>query len=120
VAPEYARVFIAEDVERWQEIVRRELEQAGHSVVLTASTLPEAIEMVKELRDKGVQIAVIDGNMDPRIIGSGRDGEILLAAIRSAAPEVKIVGMSSHFINGVDINVFKGNERFLGKVVKDL
>ncbi|MDD5147756.1 MAG: response regulator [Candidatus Daviesbacteria bacterium] len=119
MAPENAKVFIAEDVERWQETIRRKLEQVGHSVVLTASTLSEAIEEVKKFRDKGIQVAVIDGNMNSGNSG-GQDGEILLAAIRSTTPEVKVVGMSSHPIEGVDINVLKGNERFLGRVVKEL
>lgn len=95
MSPEHARVFIAEDVKRWRSILKRELKRAGHSVVLTASTLPEAIAKVKEFKDKGVQVAVIDGNMDQTILNSGQDGEILVGAIRTADPRVKIIGMSS-------------------------
>lgn len=120
MSPEHARVFIAEDDKRWRRIVRRALEYVGHNVVLTASTLPEAIEKVKEFKDKGIQVAVIDGSMDSRNLNGGQDGQVLLRAIRSSSPEVKIIGMSSHPLKGVDKDVQKGNERFLGEVVKEL
>lgn len=65
-------------------------------------------------------MVVVDGNMDQTILNSGQDGEILVDVIHTADPKVKIIGMSSHSIKGVDKNVLKGNERFLGKVVQDL
>lgn len=120
MSPENAKVFIAEDVKYWRKVLKRELKKEGHDVLLVASTLPEAINKLRKFKEKGIQVAVIDGNMDPDNSGGGQDGEVLVGIIRALEPKVKIIGMSSHKIKGVDINVLKGNERLLGKIVKNI
>lgn len=120
MSPEHAQVFIAEDTKRWRRILRRELKRGGHDVVLTSSTLAEALKKVKKFKAKNIQVAVIDGNMSSVNSNGGQDGQILVEIIRTTDPAVKIIGMSSHTIEGADENVLKGNERILGRVVKDI
>lgn len=120
MSPENAKIFIAEDVKYWRRVLKRELKREGHDVLLVASTLPEAINKVRKFREKGIQVAIIDGNMNPDNSGGDHDGEVLVDVIRTLEPEVKIIGMSSHKIKGVDINVLKGNEKLLGKTIKNI
>lgn len=120
MSPENAKVFIAEDDRYWRRVLKRELKRGGHNVLLVASTLLEAIDKIKKFREEGIQVAVIDGNLNPDNLGGGRDGEMLAEAIHALEPEVKIIGMSSHNIKNVDQNVLKGNEKLLGKAVKDI
>lgn len=119
MSPEKARVFVAEDDKRWQDIIKDVLTDAGHSVVLTAQTRQQALEAVQQLKGLGVQVATIDGNLNPHD-SDGADGQALLAAIRAQAPEVKTVGMAGLSVRGVDINVGKIDASKLGEVVKKL
>jgi|SRR3989344_4442989 len=119
MSPERAKVFVAEDDKDWLDIIRGTLEGAGHSVVLSASTRAEALAAAERLRELGVQVATVDGNLND-YESSGADGQALLAAIRTHAPEVKTVGMSGLTVRGVDVNVGKSNAHNLGEVVKKL
>ncbi len=117
--PPKAEVAVFEDDERWQDIIKRTLEREGHRVVLTAANITDALEATKKLKDLGVQVATIDGNLNDWE-ASGNDGQAVLAAIRANAPGVKTVGMSGLGMRGVDIYVDKANATDLGKVVTKL
>lgn len=118
MSPEKARVFVVEDSETWQEIIRIKSEEAGHKVVLSASTLEQALEKVKKLKKLKVQVATIDGNLTNDI--SGADGQAVLAAIKTHAPEVKTIGMAVFNVEGVNINLGKSDVSKLGEVIKKL
>lgn len=119
MSPERAKVFVAEDDKRWQDIIKSLLTDAGHSVVLTAQTREQALGAVPQLKELGVQVAIIDGNLNPHD-SNGADGQALLAAIRAQVPGVKTVGMSGNTVGGVDVNVGKLGALKLGEVVKKL
>lgn len=119
MSPENAKVFVAEDEKDWQELIVEILEDAGHEVTLTASSLDEALAATQKLREKQVQVAIVDGNLS-RISSRGNDGQAIIAAIRENAPEVKIVGMSGLSLEGVDLNLGKMNARELGEKVNKL
>jgi CheY-like chemotaxis protein len=120
MSPEKAKVFVAEDSEDWKKIIKDELESEGHIVVATASTLKEALETAKKLKELGVDVAVIDGNLGENIFVLGSDGQAVLAAVRENAPKVKTVGMSSFSVRGTDVDLGKMDVKRLGKVVSDL
>lgn len=88
-------------------------------MVLTAANITDALEATKKLKDLGIQVATIDGNLNDWE-ASGDDGQAVLAAIRANAPGVKTVGMSGLGMGGVDIYVGKANATDLGKVVTKL
>lgn len=117
--PKRARVFVAEDKLDVQEILEGNLRRAGHSVVLKATSLEDALKAIQQFRELGVQVATIDGNFDPNDT-SGDDGRTLLEAIRSNTPDVKTIGMSNKSIPGVDVDLGKGNYTQLGGVVTKL
>lgn len=121
MSPKEARVFVVEDEPEWRRHFGRTLERAGHQVVLTATTLVDALSKVLSLEKKGVQVALVDGNLTT---GSwdGTDGCRVVEAIKENAPSVKIVGVSaSSDIPGVDVNLRKPRvSEQLGKTVTNL
>lgn len=119
MSPEKAKVFVVEDDKFWQMAIKGVLEDAGHSVVASATTLDEALVMVEQLKEMGVDVAVLDGNLDPDEY-QGFDGQTVLRAIQEKAPEVKTIGMSGNSVKGTDIDLGKGNAVELGEVVSNL
>lgn len=117
--PEKARVFVAEDDPDFLDTLKLELESAGHTVVLSASTLESALEAIQTFPELGVQVASIDGNLERGVV-SGSDGLQLVATIRNIAPNVRIIGMSSKSIPSVDVDLGKENLENLGEVVTNL
>jgi len=86
MSPEKARVFVSEDDKDWRDTLREMLADSGHSVVLSAGTLAEALAAVDRLGELGVNVATIDGNLNEWDT-SGVDGQSVLAAIRAKALE---------------------------------
>lgn len=119
MSPERAKVFVVEDDSTWQKMIREMLEDAGHQVVATATTKKEALTLVEKLEELGVQVATIDGNLT-QWDASGVDGQTVLDAIRTNAPEVKIIGLSGGKVRGADVNLGKANAVNIGETVKNL
>ena len=119
MSPEKARIFIAEDDSDWQNMIKECLEEAGHSVVATAQSLPEALNTVKRLNNLHVDVAVIDGNLN-ELDSDGHDGRVVLQAIREHAPSVKTIGMSGNSVRGTDVDLGKANVVDIGNVVTKL
>lgn len=119
MSPENANVFIVEDKQYWQEGLKRRLEGAGHKVVASATTLTQALEATKHLKEMGVQVATLDGNLNDYDT-SGADAQRVLREIRTLAPEVIVIGLSALSIPGVDVDLGKGEAFTIDKVVKDL
>lgn len=117
--PPKAEVAVFEDDKNWQEIIKDILEDAGHRVVITATNIKDALEATKKLKELGVQVATIDGNLNSYEV-SGNDGQAIIAAIKANAPGVKTVGMSELSMSGVDVYVGKANTNDLGKAVTKL
>jgi CheY-like chemotaxis protein len=117
--PPKTEVAVFEDNKDWQKRIREILENDGHSVVLTATNIKEALEATKRLKDLGVKVATIDGNLNS-FEASGDDGRAIIAAIKANAPDVKTIGMSALGMYGVDVNVGKANAMDLGKTVTKL
>jgi len=119
MSPEKAKVFVAEDDQDWQSIIKEYLEDAGHTVVAKATNIEDALATVAQLSQMGVDVAVLDSNLND-YESKGYDGQAVLRAIREKAPNVKTVGMSGNSVSGTDVDLGKRNARDLGKVVKGL
>lgn len=105
--PDNARVFVAEDDSRWQSAIVKSVGKGGHTVTHTAQTKADALSQIPTLESSGVQVAIVDGNLTQGI-SSGNDGREIVAAIRSQAPNIKIIGFSaSNTISGVDVSLDK-------------
>ncbi|MDO8573572.1 MAG: hypothetical protein Q7R77_02370 [Candidatus Daviesbacteria bacterium] len=117
--PEKARVAIFEDNLMFLDAFKTRIIAAGHNVVSEATNLRTALEAVEQFEQLGVQVAIIDGNLDPNNT-SGYDGRALVAAINRLAPIVKTVGMSNSSVEGVTIDLGKRNYPKLGETVTNL
>ncbi len=107
MAPENALVFVAEDSASWQSTYKRVLPAAGHQVVATATSLPQAAEVIPTLGEQGVQVAIVDGNLG--LSQWGEDGAIVVERLRAEVPGIKIVGVTSDpdGVKGADVNIRK-------------
>lgn len=118
MCPENANVFVVEDEKFWQDGIKDLLSQGGHRVVLSATSLDEALEATNNLSTLGVQVATIDGNL--KGYSGGRAGQAVIAAIREKAPEVKIIGFSSDPLPGTDFDLTKWHPGDLSKTVTEI
>lgn len=124
MSPENARVFLVEDDKIGVVNTRWFLtENGGHTIVAEASSLEEALNLIPHLEEKGVNVAVVDGNLSLND-SSGRDGATVAEEIRKRAPNIKIVAYSGEKQDYGDVYVPKPypfEERVkLEEIVKEL
>lgn len=119
MSPEKANVFIAEDNSSYQKLVKEYLEEAGHTLSLSATTIEEALACVDRFEELGIDVAVLDGNLSENEY-NGYEGQMIRTAIRDKAPNVKIVGMSGNKFPGADVDLGKRKVDELGDVVTKL
>lgn len=94
MSPERAKIFFVEDNEHDRSNVQWFLERDGHSIVIEARTLGEALSQIPELQEKGVNVAIVDGNLTEGD-GSGEDGEKVTNKIKKLFGEsVKVISLS--------------------------
>ena len=117
MSPERAKVFVVEDSRQWRNLIIPELEFAGHEVVVTSTTLQEALEAVGTLTQLGIQVAIIDGNLSKE---EKEKCAFLLESITEKAPEVKTIGLSMDKVVGVDVDLGKKNLNSLGQAVTEI
>ncbi len=113
--PRKAKIFLAEDDILIRDIVAGELKQAGHTVVLKASSKKEGLEKVKLLRKNKVNVAILNNSLG----GSWSDGSTLYREIKKECPEITIICFSLISGSGwADIMVFKPEFKKLVNAVK--
>lgn len=86
------RILLLEDEASLQRIFGRMLEQLGHDVVI-ADHGDEALEKAAQLRAAGarVDVAILD-----LTVRGGRGGREILAELREALPDTRVVGTSGY------------------------
>ena len=110
MSPENAHVFVAEDDKSWRGIIiRRKLEGAGHQVAFEAPDIESALEGATQAKELGVNVAVVDGNLNERAV-SCADGRAIAKALRETLPSIKIIALSaSDLADYGDVRLDKGN-----------
>ncbi len=108
MAPENARVFLAEDDSTFRRAARRFIEGSSHQVSVEANTLGDAISAIPKAKELGVNVAVLDGNLTEDDT-SGYDGETLATALRDEIPDIKIVSFSGQPQSYGDVHINKGH-----------
>ena len=94
--PESAKIFLVDDNKSDLFNTRYFLEKAGHEIIVEATSLDKALMLIPELTEKGVNVAIVDGNLTPGD-SSGRDGQMVAREIRkqTQGQGIKIVAYSS-------------------------
>lgn len=106
MSPEYAKVFIAEDDERYLKWYEKILQDGGHTIVSKSTTIQEAMSAVEELEEGDIDVALVDGNLNERDY-SGRDGAKITKAIREKDENVTVIGVSGSSTPWADKSVKK-------------
>ena len=75
---------------------------------------------IDQFGELGVNVAILDGDLNGRGDTSGCDGQSVLKAIRERAPGVKTVGLSGDPMSGVDYDLGKFDSTEVGDVVNNL
>jgi CheY-like chemotaxis protein len=121
MSPKEAKVFYVEDDEDSREIGIEFLQGAGHRVVEQASSLGEALGKVAGLGKKGVNVAVVDGNLHGGDRMGNNDGERVTKEIKGQHPGIKVVGHAlDRAVGGADVNSTKydGGAKLVETVTK--
>ena len=101
---ERARIFFVEDDKDSRATQIEFLNYGGHDVVETAETLKEALGKIQDLEKKGVNVAIVDGNLSKNDT-SGVDGETVALEIKAQHPNIIIIGRAAvNHICAADIN----------------
>lgn len=103
---ENAKVAIFEDSEDWQALFGETVEDAGHTVVGRAISMPEAESLVDTLEEGSVDVAIVDGNLSRDV--SGADGERIAGLLHQKFDGIMVIGASSsEDVRGADVNFSK-------------
>ena len=106
MAPENAFIGHFEDDEENAADTNEYLEDQGNKVVSKAASLDKAMKQIPTFKKKGVQVAIVDGNL-----GEGpenEDGETLVKAIHDKYPDMIVIGNAMDSpIRGANKNVTK-------------
>lgn len=124
MSPEKARVLVIEDNPVWRGgRIPEQLEEAGHTIVASPSTLKAVKREIKNLVKNKVQVVTLDTNLGdyPDSDNYYRiDGLSLIPVIRKSAPEVKIISLSLNPIEGADKKLNKTRLEQLGEIITNL
>lgn len=119
MAPENAKVFLAEDDANLRGSARQFIERAGHNVVVEAGTLKDALGAIPQAKALGVNVAVVDANLTEKET-SGDDGMTVAAALREVIPGIKIISFSTIRYPYGDDHVDKFDQAKLGTSITAL
>jgi len=112
-----AKVFLVEDNNDLRKVEKRFIEMEGHEVVLIVCSRQEALDKINQVKDLGVDVAVIDGDL-----GTGKDdGPEVARILRETIAGIKIVSFSGDVVDFGDKNPQKPQDiGILGKVVTEI
>ena len=117
------KIFLAEDHELTRRLLRELLVQRGYEVALEASTLEEALSSVVKLKELGINVAILDGNL-----GKGKqqcqDGHTMARAIKKTKAHVCVIAYSSNSMDLANYGDFYVNKNesiiVVGKLIDSL
>ena len=81
MSPEKAKIFLVEDNEFDICDTRWFLKEGGHQIVIEAKSLEEALNLIPSLKEKEINVAIVDGNLSSGE-RSGSDGARIAEEIR--------------------------------------
>lgn len=111
------KVFLVEDNQQVGKFEKMFIEDPpyGHQVMLTAASRKEALDKIQRAKEKGVNVAVLDGSLET---GPG-DGPAIAKVLREAIPGIIIISSSYDKVNWGDFNLLKPEEtEYLGETIK--
>jgi DNA-binding NarL/FixJ family response regulator len=89
------RLFIVDDHKDFRTTLADFLREEGMDVVLQASSLQQALEIIAsgQLQEYGITVAVVDGNLGKDI--SCADGRTVASAIKATGLPIKVIACTS-------------------------
>lgn len=84
------KILIADDDEIIRKLLGKCMEMWGYELAGVARNLPEGLAEAEAAKEKGVQVAIVDGNLGSGAPGTS-DGASIADALRKYAPEVRII-----------------------------
>ena len=100
-----ARVGVFEDFPALQEMFKSWLEMYGHEVVMTATSLKEAKEVIEQADPGSLDVALVDGDLGE----NPHEGAEIIKSLRQKMGEIAIVNVSGEYpADGADTHIPKG------------
>ena len=117
---EKARIAVFEDNNEVRTLLGEFLTHFGHEMVVQADSIQSAREVVGELDDDVIDVAIVDGNLSADKLDSS-DGAEIVRLLKSKLSKVVTIGYSgSEDVVGADLNLKKGNPARLIETIADL
>jgi len=117
--PKGAKVFLAEDHDLIRKQEKELLTELGHTVEIEATSLEEALAFVKLAKERGIEVAVLDGCLTKT--GPWKaDGKVIAEALKREIPSIKIISCSGILQDWGDVNLVKDDAVKLGEIIDKL
>jgi len=91
--PPEAKIFYVEDDNSSRKVITEYLNDDGHTVVEIATNLEDALDKIPDLKIRGVNVAIVDGNLS-RYSQDGSDGKLVIQEIKKQHPDIIVIGHS--------------------------
>lgn len=118
---EQAKIAIFEDSPLLQDNLATILALENHQVIAQASSMQSAEEIIEELLDGSLDVAIVDGNLSPGAYGCS-EGVLIARLLHEKFSAVTVISYSGERdIEGADIQFgkLKGMLELL-KIIRDL
>jgi CheY-like chemotaxis protein len=116
-----ANIGIFDDMGPFRRITADMLDKLGHRVLINAGTRTESIAAIEELTEL-LDIALVDGNLDPNSSPGSDDGVVITRLLREKFGDaVAIVSVSGNGIfEGADAAISKFDTKAISDFVDQL
>lgn len=111
MSPERANICLIDDTPVAIHGLQSIFETSDHKVLLTAQTKEDALKAVDQFKEHRIEVVILDTKL---VIGDseGKEAKEVLEKIRSVAPDVKVITMSSgEPLEGGDLKMHKTYSR---------
>lgn len=116
---EKARIFLADASEDFRNLAKELLAGSGHRVVLEANSLREALGKIKQAKEKGVNVAIMDDSLTI-LRYTPSDGPEIAKELKKEIPDIKIIALTKWSTDWSNKNLDKIEVIQIGEKVTEM
>ncbi|MCB9800930.1 MAG: response regulator [Pseudomonadales bacterium] len=94
--PEQLRILLAEDNPDWVDTITAYAKESGAVVVAIATTFSEALEEIKHVKDKHIDLVILGGSLDKQLKHTNSDLLLLILALNEVDATIPTIALSGN------------------------
>ncbi len=114
---EHLKAIVIEDMSNWKDIISETLISAGIEVACIVSTLPAALDAIRNIQNGDIDLITVDGNLGSRGLNN-QDAREILDLIADLELDLTTIGMGTFDIDGVDLDIGKSRQKLIASLKK--